>query len=63
MNPTYAVHWSQSQSLETIEHYVQQTLNGVDQERIVAISHAMIPRGAFGEQPCLYSVLITIRDR
>lgn len=32
-------------------------------EIIERIGLALIPRGAFGEQPCLYSVLVTIRNR
>jgi len=63
MSATYTVHWSQAASLAKVEEYVMGVLNGVEQQRIVSISHAMIARGAFGEQPCLYSVLVTIRNR
>jgi hypothetical protein len=61
VGPTYTVHWSQSASLEKIEQYVQDALKGVERERIVSISHAMVGVGTFGERR-LYSVLVTIRD-
>jgi hypothetical protein len=59
MSPTYSVYWAQKRDLAAIESYVKTALDGVPQDRIVAISHAMMSAGGSEE---LYSVLITIRD-
>jgi len=62
MSPTYTTYWQQSKELREIEKYVEQSLNEVEQDRIVSISHAMADVGGPSRAQLAYSVLITIRD-
>jgi hypothetical protein len=63
MTPTYTTYWQQAKELREIEKYVEQSLNGVEQDRIVSISHAMVDVGGPGSAQLAFSVLITIRDQ
>jgi hypothetical protein len=62
MSPTYTTYWRSANELKTIEKYVEKTLDGVEQERIVSISHAMADIGGSARAVLTYSVLVTIRD-
>lgn len=61
--PTYNAYWRGSRELQVIEKYVERTLNGVEQDRIVSISHAAVDIGHASEAIVMYSVLITVRNK